>query len=511
LPVQVFISYARFDDEPPPGLIQDQGFVTFLHRQLRWELQGLGGLQPKLWRDVKQIEPANQFDPAIENAIANSSILVFVLSRNSLYREYCLRELELFAQRWRASGEAAIKDRIVVVSKHYVPPEERPPLLQGQQGYDFFALEGEREAGTEYEFFYRGQIRDERYVDRVKALATFLWRFRDSGDSVQASATSSVPSRTVYLAKPALDMREHYIRLVSELQRRGYGVVPDPGQDIPLTGLAVDYVDSALAKSELSVHLLGDKPGYAPEDAAPITALQLARAAERANGSAGDGDTASHGFRRLIWAPKLLEGSSHAGAPEAERDPLAVLEKFDHQRASDKIEGASLSKFVDFLIEHLKRTAPPSKVAKDIKPNARVYLYHCPEDTDYVVRLYKALQQREVKPQLPAFEGDPTEVQAFHRKNLAECDAVVLCWAAASEVWARATAHELRDWRELGRSKEFVCRGLVAGPPPGARKNIFVELAPPDEIDVVVDLTGLEQPSPEALDPLVRRTQAGVE
>src|SRR5580704_9755472 len=121
-PVQVFISYARLDDEPPPGLNQDRGFVTFLYQQLRWELQALGGPQPKLWRDVKQVEPAHQFNPLIEKAIADSSILLFVLSRNSLQREYCLRELELFAQRWRAAGPIDIKDRIVVLSKHYVPP-----------------------------------------------------------------------------------------------------------------------------------------------------------------------------------------------------------------------------------------------------------------------------------------------------------------------------------------------------------------------------------------------------
>jgi hypothetical protein len=507
-PVQIFISYARVDDDPPPGLKKDQGFVSVLHRQLLWELQGLGGTLPTLWRDVQRVEPANQFNPAIKNAIGTSSILLFILSRNSLKREYCLQELEFFAQCRHGLGEAGIKDRIVVVSKHYVPHESRHPLLRGQQGYDFFSSDGEPEAGRESEFFYRGQIRDEeRYVERVKALAGFLWRFREGVEPVIISTASPIPSRTVYVAKPALDMREHYIRIVKELQRRGYNVVPEPGGDIPVTG-SVDYVDSALAKAEVSVHLLGDKTGYAPEDAAPIVCLQLARAAARGVSALNpDGDDAIPGFHRLIWAPKSLEALPGFSALEGERDPLAVLDKFDRQQPTDKIEGASLSKFVDFLIEHLKRTAPATKNAKEIKPNAQVYLYHCPEDTDYVVRLYKAFQQRKVKPQLPAFEGDPKEVHAFHRRNLAECDAVVLCWGAASEVWVRATAHGLKDWRELGRLKEFSCRGLVAGPPPGPRKAIFVELAPPDEIDVVLDLSGLEQPLPEALDPLVHRAK----
>ncbi len=161
--VQIFISYARIDDEPPPGLADAQGFVTYLHDQLLYEMKVLGQPQPKLWRDVRHVEPNDQFDAKIEQNITDSSILLVVLSRNWTHRPYCLRELTSFARRWKAEGEDGIKRRIVVVSKHFIKPEERPELLQGQQSFEFFATDGEAVAGQEKEFFYRGQVRDTRY------------------------------------------------------------------------------------------------------------------------------------------------------------------------------------------------------------------------------------------------------------------------------------------------------------------------------------------------------------
>jgi hypothetical protein len=119
-----------------------------------------------------------------------------------------------------------------------------------------------------------------------------------------------------------------------------------------------------------------------------------------------------------------------------------------------------------------------------------------------------ALQELKVYPVLPALEGDAAELAAFHQENLRDCDAVVLCWGAASEVWVRATARELGEWRKLGRTAQFACRGLVAAPPPGDRKSFMVKLPPRNEIDVVVDLTAQPAPNPDILQKLVRKNQA---
>ena len=512
---QIFISYARDDDAAPPDLNRGdaKGFVTSLHEQLLYEFQELGQPRPKIWRDTRGISPGDQFEPLIDEAIAASSFLLVVISRNWLTRPYCLRELESFARRWSKESDRALRQRLIVVAKHYVDPQQRPSLLQGQEGFSFFAMDAQAEPGQEHEFFSRGTIRDPRYQERVRDLGCHLWQ---SATRLEKTAVPVVPApspkpppppttgRTIYLAKPALDMRAAYSRLLDELHGRGYAVVPPATEEIPNDASATEFVDRALAAAELSVHLLGERVGYAPEDAEPIVKLQLTRASARVPAEADGTDVWSRSFRRIVWAPKVVEEAAALAERKIERDPLAVLAKFDRQLATDKVEGDSLSKFVDFFFQHLDRTAPAREALGKINPDSKVYVYHRPEDSDYALNIAKALAQRQIEPLLPAMEGDAAALSAFHRQNLLECDAILLCWASASEVWARATSRELKKWRDLGRESQFAWRGVVTGPPSGDRKKAFVQLPPRNEIDIVIDLTEQDMPSAAALDPLLQ-------
>jgi hypothetical protein len=62
-------------------------------------------------------------------------------------REWCRRELDTFAGRRRGEDERTLRRHIIIVGKNHVPPDRRPPLLQGQEGYNFFALDGAAAAG----------------------------------------------------------------------------------------------------------------------------------------------------------------------------------------------------------------------------------------------------------------------------------------------------------------------------------------------------------------------------
>jgi TIR domain len=516
VPVQIFISYARDDDETPPGMNDTKGFVGFLYDQLTYEFRRLGQPNPRLWRDTRNIERAQQFEPLLEKEVAASDFLLVVLSRNWLARDWCLRELDTFVKRWDVTGERA-RERIVVVAKHYIPPAQRPTWLQGQQGYSFFSIDreeilgGSARGGMEREFYERGEVRDPACWGVLKELASYLWRgagaltappvISPSLDTIEKPLVEST-GRTIYVAKPAGDMRQAYDSLVEELQRRGYGIEPPIEAEIPHDYTATTFITEALAKAELSIHLLGNKAGFAPEDGEPILKLQLKLAADIVNEVDAAEIVNERRFRRIIWAPKVpTEQADTVESPE--RDPLAVLDKFDRHVSSDKVEGDNLSKFVDFIIQHLEKTAPSRRLTKTDTGQARVYLHHRVEDQDYAFDLAVALQERNIEPIIPALEGDAADLSAHHRRNLLECDAVILCWANASEVWARASARELSEWRELGRSKRFAYRALVAGPPPAARKNMLVKLPPRSDIDLVLDLTALPKPVPDALNSLV--------
>ncbi len=495
----IFISYSRDDDLPPPDQPDRKGFVTFLDDAVRFEFKDLGPERPKVWRDTRRIADGDQFTPEIEEALKNASLLLVVLSPNWMASHWCRRELDTFA---RYHGPGGLRERVVVVGKRHVDPDKRPSLLQGQNGFRFYVRnEDPQEIVGDLEFFDRGEPRDARYWEKLKALAAYLVRRQPRPSPTPVYAPTG---RTIFVAKPASDMRMGYDRVVSELVGKGHTVVPDPTEDIALNS-AVGIIDAALLAAEISVHLLGEKAGDAPEDQPPMVKLQLARAAAKAF------KDVEGKFHRVVWAPSLWTSSIGQPPTETTRRPLEVLAKFDQQLATDKIEGDSLSKFVDFLNQHLSVIAPPRSITlslPDSGGDVRLFLYHSQEDSKYALTLAQALQQRKLEALLPAFEGPEADIKSFNSKQLAECDGVIVCWASASEVWVRAQASGLRNWLALGRSQQFCYRAVVAAPPPGERKKASKLLFPRSEIDLVVDLSDNDIPTAELLDILVPAARA---
>uniref|UniRef100_A0A974AAP1 Toll/interleukin-1 receptor domain-containing protein n=1 Tax=Bradyrhizobium quebecense TaxID=2748629 RepID=A0A974AAP1_9BRAD len=491
----IFISYSRDDDAPPPDKPGRKGFVTFLDDAIRYEFQELGPDRPSTWRDTRRISPADQFTPEIEEALKTASFLLVVLSPNWMASKWCRRELETFA---RHHGPDGLRERIVVVGKRHIDPDKRPSLLQGQVGFRFYVRnEDPEDIAGDLEFFDRGEPRDERYWEGLKALAAHLVKRRPRPTLSPIYAPSG---RTIFVAKPASDMRRGYDRIVSELTGKGHRILPDPKDDIPLDR-SVNAIDEALADAEIAIHLLGEKAGEAPEDELPMVKLQLSRSAAKTS------QAAPGTFHRVIWAPSIWTTSLNANQLQAEkrRHPLEVLARFDQQLATDKVEGDSLSKFVDFVNQHLLLIVPPRSItllpsdARDV----RLFLYHSQEDSKYALALAQALQQRKLEAMLPALEGPEADLKSFNSKQLVECDGVIVCWASASEVWVRAQASALRNWSALGRSRQFSYRAVVAAPPPGERKQAGKLLFPPSEIDIVVDISDKEIPTADLLDVLV--------
>ena len=282
-----FISYAHDDNLPLGGGQDEEGFVSFLQRMLEVKLRDIGAQEARLWRDAKCFSNGDPYDVEIEDALKKSAILVVVMSRNWLKRPYCLKELDEFVRFRKTSGVANVEERIVVVGKQYVPKAERPAPLQVQEGFAFYDRDPQDDVAGEKPFFDLGAACNKRFFDARNFLAEHLQKRiqrilagAGTGTSPPYDVRIAAPTgRTVYLAKPAVDMEAAYNRLALELQGRGYNVVPDVSSNIPNTG-AREYIDDALKSAELSIHLVGEKPGFAPDDddLPRIVKLQLARA-----------------------------------------------------------------------------------------------------------------------------------------------------------------------------------------------------------------------------------------
>jgi TIR domain len=268
--LQVFVSYARKDNECPKDDPNLKGFVTFLHESLIDELNDLGVANVKVWRDTRNISDVDQFAPILEKQIINSSIMVVVMSPNWLASPYCQTELKRFAHRWAGEGEEIVKTRIKVIRKRPNERDQWPPLLQGQVGISFFSDDQSDDVALEEGYFWRGKVRDETYHKKVRELAGVLSREASRGykhipqvvtQFVNVSSPKkSNEGRTIFVAKPGTDMKAPYNRVVHELTGRGYSVVPE--QDIPLDETAIPFIDAALEGSDLSVHLLGESRLY---------------------------------------------------------------------------------------------------------------------------------------------------------------------------------------------------------------------------------------------------------
>ncbi len=508
--VVIFLSYAHDDDLVLSQDPNEMGFVAFLDQQLRLKLRDLGVQQASVWRDRRRIGQGDQFNDIIDDELKNAELLVVVMSPNWIQRPYCRKEFDSFIALRKAAGVANPALRMLMVGKGYVDWTRRPQELQGQDGFLFYSRDVQDNVNAITPFFNRGKCDERFYYKEVDALATDL---QQRVSRIQAGAAAAPPrplaapivapnGRTVFLSKPASDMKAAYCRLVNELRGKGFTVAPDPDVDPPDDASAAAFIGNALAKAEAFVHLVGDKPGFAPAGLDPLVKLQLALARNQA--IEAEAPAISRLKRRIVWAPKVLDdGGAAPTGSAAERDPLQALETFDKQIATDKIDGDILSKFVEFLFQYLTETAPKPPAGAEAGNKLDIYLSYHSADEDYVDAVAQALRNGAVKPRIPVVDSD-AEARRYNGDLLARCDAVTLCWANASEVWVRSEADRLSNWQSLGRKQQFAFRGLVAGPPPAAHKkaNTLSLIFQDGEFDRVVDLVEKGPPTAELLAPL---------
>ena len=364
---EVFISYRRLDDEPPPGRPDNRGFVNYLLGQVRWALRQKGVPDAILWQDRSQIDPGDVFSEAILNALNKAELFVAVLSKNYITSDWCADELRTMGSR---VGMLAPPDgRIFRIDKHKVPEDDIPEALRRIQAVRFYREDPG--AKHDYEFFWRGKVRFPRQYEQALDELTLAIRNRLEKlglptqpkrqpqprlDNARASN-----KRVLFVAKPAVDMVEFYETLVDELCGRGFRITPDPDKNLGNMGEEVrSAVVKALAEAEASIHLLGTRTGGRPDGLnMDLVPMQLAAAADEAKRRPGDKVKGIPGFERMIWAPDVLPAETSARAKRTRRDPLKILKRFGQRLLEmDQIDGDTASRFNEFVLQRLERRQP---------------------------------------------------------------------------------------------------------------------------------------------------------
>jgi TIR domain len=497
----VFVSYRSIDDEPPPEGPKDCGFVRYLSKQVRWELRQLGVPNAILWRDRAEIEPGDDWSEAIRSALSDADLFLAILSKNYIQSPWCAKELSTMARRIRTLDAQAGPRRIFRVDKHSVPDEQIPEPLRTIQSVRFYTKDDETK--HDYEYFWRGVVRrKEEYMEAVNKLAVAIYdRLGQLGIPMQPQApppdekTAPSNGRTIFVAKPAVDVAEEYQTLVRELRRTGYRVTPDVDKDLPKDGEAARAaVLDALVEAEASIHLLGERAGGRPDGLdVDLVPLQLASAALESRRKPG--------FQRLIWAPKVPPRRAADEANTESRDPLSVLDRFDCRLPTDQIDGDTASRFNEFVLQRLG-----SKLEAAASENGTVYIRCASGDRNFGLSVARGLKRSGFAPLLsPATtEGTPEELAQAEEKLLSQAHNVVVCWGIQSrtQILSEVSNPSLQRWRAKRRKDCKLI--LLLSTPVSEPKAEVAELGFGTDVDCVVDI--MQRGDPASVESLLAPT-----
>ncbi|MBV9067565.1 MAG: hypothetical protein JO093_02395 [Acidobacteria bacterium] len=452
------ISYAHIDDQ---ALVDGQaGWVSQLHRLLEIRVGQLMGQTPKIWRDPK-LQGNDFFADTIMERLPKIAAIVSVFSPRYVQSDWCNRELKGFCAAAELSGGVRVHDkaRIFKVVKTPVTLEKQPPEVQPMLGYDFFVYDPESGRPRELAPSY-GPGSDRAFLVKLDDLAydisQLLELLHQNGN---ATAPAAVSKGTVFLAETTYELREEREAIKRDLIRNGYEVLPDR----PLPLVAPDLTTAAreqLARSTLSIHLVGKNYGVVPEGGVKsLPEMQQTLASER--GSAG-------GLGSIIWV-----------APEIEIEDDRQRAFIDHLRTDSNVHATA--ELLETPIEDLKtliyrKLAPPKAEKPAIVPAGeltRIYLLCDRDDVDATGPLTDYLFDQGYEVILPLFDEDETQTRMEHEENLRSADVVIIFYGAGNEIWLRRKLRELQRSGGLGREKPWLGRAIyVAGPPTPQKERL---------------------------------------
>lgn len=471
--IDVFISYVHVDNQPLK--VGDRGWVTQLHAVLQTMLAQRMGRQASVWLDPK-LRGEQAFEDELSGSIAKSRVFVCIASPHYLSSEWCRRELQLFTDAAQAQGALTVGNRSRVVKVLRQPIDdsrELPPALSQTRGYEFFELADGMRA-QELNPAFGGESR-QRFLQQVSVLASDIADLLRAMERDAAEVSETAPARgSVYLAECGRDVRVQRENLRSELQARGWRVLPQTALPLDEEGCR-KAVSEQLAQSALSVHLVGSDYGVTLDgpSGVSVSVLQNELAVQQSRRSS---------LQRLIWTGHVHR-SEHA---LQQRFIEALHQDSEMQFGADLLTG-SFETFRGAVVDALQkaeRHPVPQSAREPGRDTAvrRVYLLCDERDLEMIETLAAWCREAGLVVELPVFEGSAADVRQAHRDRLARCDAVILYWGAADLRWYLATKSEIRKVT-AAREMPLLAHWTWVGAPDSAEKQDRIDVGERDLID----------------------------
>ncbi|HEY6988395.1 MAG TPA: toll/interleukin-1 receptor domain-containing protein [Bryobacteraceae bacterium] len=443
---EVFISYAHLDNQ---GARQGHEWISDFHRALAIRVGQLLGKEPAIWRDPK-LHGNDVFADTLLERLERVAVLASIVSPRYLKSEWTRRELEEFCRAAHQSGGLDIdnKARIFKIVKTPVARELELPALASLLGYEFFKIDPE--SGRPREFDDPDEKDYWIKIDDVAHDMCQLLEILESG-----RPPSSTGKKTVYLAETTLDMADEHAAIRRDLLEHGYGVLPS--QTLPFVESdLVPFVRSEMARSDLSIHLVGKTYSLVPEGGLrSLLEVQDELALERAE---------KGNFGRLVWIPPGLQIQDERQRKFAES--LRLDPRIQH--STDLLE-TSLEDFKSMVHERLNKKPIETKSAARLK---QIYLIFDRQDLE-TIGPWRDFLFEHFEVICSVFDGDEAEIRAYHEENLRLSDVVLIHYGAGSEIWLRRKLRELLKSSAYGRTEPFRAVGILVAPPCTPQKRVF--------------------------------------
>lgn len=476
----LFISYSSTDDQDLFGL--KEGWVTRFHDQLQKVLRAeLGSRNATIWKDKRELHVGNELTPTLIDQLGQTGLLLTVISPPFFFdTDWCVREFRIFCEKAEQNGglrvrnDAGVVMRIIKVVKKPVERRLQPAEMRDLIQFDFYE---KRPDGTTlaYDFDYTPR---QQYAWQMTTLAQHI---ADILTALSGGPRVEPPRATVYLAEVPPDLRREREEIRQDLIRRGFAVLPDVTL-WPEESNFKDKVRDFLARSSVSIHLIGQEYGAVPSgETKSQTAVEAALAGERC---------ADPGFRRVLWMPLELKTSDLR-----QEEFVGFLQNDSSANQQTDLLQTKLEDLKTFLFKDLfsrkdklasqiksgpgaetdtPLAAAPEAAAKPAVVAApRIYIVADQHDIDSgaVKPLDDYLYSQEYETTVSEFGEDDAEARRLHLQHLQLDDACVIFYGKSSSLWLDAKRNELHEAMALRKVPMRALVIFIAGPDTGHKQR----------------------------------------
>jgi hypothetical protein len=442
----IFISYARWDDEPFPG--QERWVSTFVSaiKGLLHHMFGRGVDSLTIFLDVESFEANHQVEDLLA-AVRQSAIFLAICSPNYEGREWTRAELDAFHAHAQDPGRLFAAEKLPLDTGLSYPA----PLARQNRIKLWSASEMHGE-GTARSLSHT----DADFTRRVSGLVADIKKklksmHNDGGsDAVAPVATTRTPGnwRPVLLAQTTTDeLDDQRDALRNYLEERGVPVLPrSPHRDYPFGGDAFKAAFGAdLDQAALFVQLLGAFQGKAPPDLPQGFARYQAEAATAKN------------MTVLQWRRPDLQ--------------LDAVSNADYRRMLDgaTVVAEDFANFKTRVLRHSEAPRPPPVEVSGGQNGGRrfVFVNAHKNDSRIAIRMAKALSAEKLESRTPLWTGNSAELRSSLTRDIRKCDALVVIYGNVDPGWVR---EQCVKYTEIKRDPARIV-AVVMAPPEGKEEE----------------------------------------